>query len=238
MRAILFFVIFAIGIAFHSLPVMAAHGPWCLGLFPVDIIDCKDDRLFKLHNEVEDLYSKAISAAQGQRRQALIAQRSRWFITRGRKCGVPVVELVTERAVRKAHPCLINLYETHIAELSKLVSPVTAQVPFLMQLLSQMRLPLSAVPQPSTPRLAILVRLTWRAQNVSGSNKSSNAKSAMTSFLRRTIVRMIPSDDTIPRSKKASGRGITSQTRTAMMVTWPSSMAYFALRETIAGALV
>ena len=129
MRAILFFVIFAIGIAFHSLPVMAAHGPWCLGLFPVDIIDCKDDRLFKLHNEVEDLYSKAISAAQGQRRQALIAQRSRWFITRGRKCGVPVVELVTERAVRKAHPCLINLYETHIAELSKLVSPVTAQVP-------------------------------------------------------------------------------------------------------------
>src|ERR1700687_5693679 len=123
MRCITFFVLFAFGIVCRSLPGMAAENPWCFGLFPVDIIDCKDDQLFTLHNEVEVLHTKVIAATQGRRKQALIAQRSGWLSTRGGKCGVPVVELVTERAVREARPCLIYLYEARIAALSKLLSP-------------------------------------------------------------------------------------------------------------------
>jgi hypothetical protein len=121
--------LFVIGIACSSVPAVAAQNPWCFGPFPVDIIDCKDAGLFALHNEVESLHSKVISAAQGQRKQALIAQRSGWLRTRGRRCGVPAVEWVTPYAVRAARPCLTSLYQARIAELSRLLPPDTAPSP-------------------------------------------------------------------------------------------------------------
>jgi hypothetical protein len=127
MRAIA--ALFVIGIACSSNPTVAAQNPWCFGPFPVDIIDCKDARLFALHSEVESLHSKVISAAHGQRKQALIAQRSGWLRTRGRRCGVPAVEWVTPYAVRAARPCLTSLYKARIAELSKLLAPDTAPSP-------------------------------------------------------------------------------------------------------------
>jgi hypothetical protein len=126
MRALLFFIVVAAEIALSSLPAAAARSPWCFGLFPVDIIDCESDQLFNLHNEVEDLYAKAISAARGREQQGLIAQRRTWLVTRGSQCRVPPLELVTDFALRQARPCLVRQYEAHIAELNKLL---TAQLP-------------------------------------------------------------------------------------------------------------
>jgi hypothetical protein len=125
MRAITFII--AIACIFLT-PAAAAAPPsqWCFGvfgIFPVDIIDCKDHQLGALHVEAESLYVQALSRAKGRRKQALSAERNSWLINRGVSCGVPLIAIVTDQAVRAARPCLTRLYKERITELSKLLMP-------------------------------------------------------------------------------------------------------------------
>jgi uncharacterized protein YecT (DUF1311 family) len=117
----IFFMIAAITSEFLT-PANAAPSPWCFGIY---LTDCKDPRLTALHRKVEDLYAKALSQAQGPRRQALMQEHRYWLVSRGSKCAVPVIEWVTGQAVRRARPCLIAVYQARIAKLSKLLTPST-----------------------------------------------------------------------------------------------------------------
>ena len=97
----IFLMIAAITSEFHT-PANAAPSPWCFGIY---LTDCKDPRLTALHRKVEDLYAKALSQAQGPRRQALMQEHRYWLVSRGSKCAVPVIEWVTGQAVHRSERC-------------------------------------------------------------------------------------------------------------------------------------
>jgi hypothetical protein len=93
MRTVAFSVGIALGIAYVFSSAFAAPvNPWCFGIFPIDIVDCKDRALTALHKKVERLYADALSQAGGLKRDTLIVERNKWIVSRGGECGVNVIE--------------------------------------------------------------------------------------------------------------------------------------------------
>jgi uncharacterized protein YecT (DUF1311 family) len=108
---------------------MAAPASWCFHIFPVEVIECKDTRLTRLHRELDRLYAKSLRIMKGKERQALVREQESWLRTRGEQCGVPAIEWVTRSEVRRVRSCLVPKYESRITKLSKLISdPATAEV--------------------------------------------------------------------------------------------------------------
>src|SRR5262245_56925626 len=107
----------------------AAPADLCFRIFPVEVIECKDVRLTKLHDELERIYANSLRNVKGRRRQILVRDQQYWLRTRGDRCGIPVIEWVTSQEVRRVRPCLIRAYNARIAKLSGLTSrTITAKV--------------------------------------------------------------------------------------------------------------
>ncbi|WP_213290445.1 hypothetical protein [Bradyrhizobium sp. sGM-13] len=123
MRTIVFFFMIAVGLACGTSRVSAATNPWCFGVFPVDIMDCKDRRLRALHKRVGALHEEALSRAKGAKRQALLEEQNSWWRSRGAKCGVRVIEWVTDQSAQRARPCLARVYQARITRLSQSLTP-------------------------------------------------------------------------------------------------------------------
>lgn len=54
-------LVIAFGLGVFDAAFGATSNRWCFGIFPIDIVDCKDRSLAALHKKMEQLYADALA---------------------------------------------------------------------------------------------------------------------------------------------------------------------------------
>lgn len=112
----------AVGVACVVGTSADAKNSSCGSWFAVDYVSCNDRPVAILHEEMDELYAKALAKrAVGQ--ESLVREQKSWLVGRGSNCSIPIFWWMTRQDVRRARPCLVAAYETRVVSLAALVTP-------------------------------------------------------------------------------------------------------------------